>query len=168
MLIPTRRRTWGPKGEPPIIHYSYKHDRISALAALSVSAARKRMGVYVRFQEKNFKAIHVAKFLRQLLQHLRGHVVLIWDNGRIHKGPHIAKLRQEYPRLHTEFFPGYAPELNPVEQIWQDFKGHTANSLHTEKKHIRQALHGNTRRVRKSQQRLRSFVLASDLPSTPW
>jgi len=167
LLIPTRRRTWGPRGKPPIIRYSYKHDRISALAALSVSAARKRMGLYVRFQETNFKAVHVAYFLRKLLCHLRGHVILLWDNGRIHKGPHIAKLREDYPRLIMEFFPGYVPELNPVEQIWQDFKGHTANSLHTNKQDIRQALHGNTRRVRRSQNRLRSFLLASDLPSPP-
>ena len=65
MLIPTRRRTWGPEGHTPRIPYSYKHDRISALAVLTVSPIRRHIGLYARFQQDNFKAMHVAPFLRQ-------------------------------------------------------------------------------------------------------
>jgi putative transposase len=150
------------------VRYSYKHDRISALAALTVSAVRKQMGVYFRFQQCNFTAVHVTDFLRDLLGHLRGNVVVVWDNGKIHKGPAMAQLRQDFPRLHIEWFPGYAPELNPVEQIWNDFKAHAANSVPSTKQDIRLSLHGNARRIRRSQGKLRSFVLASDLPTPPW
>jgi transposase len=150
------------------MRYNYKHDRISALAALSVSAVRRRMGLYLRFQSRNFCAEHVATFLRLLLRRLRGPVILLWDNGRIHKGPYMAQLRQDYPRLHIEWFPGYAPELNPVEQVWNDFKGHTANSLFRDRRHLRSTLHNSKRRVCRTQHKLRSFVLASDLPSPPW
>lgn len=168
LLIPTRRRTWGPRGRTPILRYSYRHDRISALAALSVSARRRHVGLYVRFQQQNFKADHVARFLRALLRHLRGPVVLLWDRGLIHKGPAVAELRRACPRLHVEWFPGYAPELNPVEQIWKDFKGHDANGLPLDKQDLRRSLHANTRRVRRSQEKLRSFIRSSDLPSPPW
>jgi transposase len=126
------------------------------------------MGLYARFQQDNFKAYHVAEFLRHLLRHLRGHVVLLWDKGAIHKGPAIAQVLTDYPRLHVESFPKYAPELNPAEQIWNDFKGHTANSLLENKQDIRLSLHGSKRRVCRSQQKLRSFILTSDLPSLPW
>jgi putative transposase len=126
------------------------------------------MGLYIQFQQNNFQAMHVARFLRALLRHLQGPVILVWDNGRIHKGPFIAQLRRDYPRLHIESFPGYAPELNPTEQIWNDFKSHTANSLFRNQQHLRFTLHNNTRRVRRSQAKLRSFILASDLPSPPW
>ena len=27
---PRRRRTWGPQGQPPVVHYNYRHDRICA------------------------------------------------------------------------------------------------------------------------------------------
>lgn len=168
MLIPTRRRTWAPAGKTPIVYYSYRHDRISALAALSVSAMRKHMGLYVRFQQENFKAPHVADFLRALLRHLRGHVILLWDRGKIHKGPFIQKVLEDNPRLHIEWFPGYAPDLNPAEQIWNDFKGRTANSVPLSKKDIRTSLHANARRARRSQAKLRSYILSSDLPSPPW
>lgn len=165
MLIPTRRRTWGRKGERPVVRYNYRHDRISALAALSVSASQKRMGLYLRFQQENFKATHVAYFLRHFLRHVPGPIVLVWDSAQIHGGPHIRAVCDQFPRLHLEPFPKYAPELNPTEQIWQDWKGRTANSLYQNKTHLRNRLHCNARRVRSSQERLRSFVRASDLPS---
>lgn len=168
MLIPTRRRTWGPRGCTPIVRYNYKHDRISAIAALTVAARRARLGLYLQLRQDNFKAVHVARFLRLLLKHLRGHVILLWDGGQIHKGPAIGAVRDAFPRLHLERFPGYAPELNPVEQVWNDFKRHTGNSILRGKQDIRLHLHGSARRVRRSPDTLRSFVLASDLPSAPW
>jgi transposase len=165
LLIATRRRTWGPAGQPPVVRYNYKHDRISALATLTLSPARQRIGLYVAFQQENFKAVHVAPFLRSLLRHLPGPVILLWDQGQIHKGPVIRQVLLDNPRLQTESFPKYAPELNPVEHVWHEFKSHTANSLPRDKRDVRNSLHANTRRVRRSQDKLRSFILASELPS---
>ena len=168
MRIPTRRRTWSPRGRTPVVRYNYKHDRISAIAARTVAAKRARLGLYVQLRQNNFKAVHVAKSLRLLLRHLRGHVILLWDGGPIHKGPAINAGRDAFPRLHLERFPGYAPELNPVEPVWNDFKRHTRTSLLRGKQDIRLGVHGSARRVRRSPDQLRSFVLASDLPSAPW
>lgn len=168
LLIPSRRRTWGPRGQTPIVPYSYRHDRISAIAAISVAPKRARTGLYVRFRQENFTAERVSKFLRVLLHHLRGEIILLWDGAQIHKGPFIQEIQAAFPRLHLERFPAYAPELNPVEFLWQDFKKHSGNSVFRNKQDVRLALHGNTRRVQQAGGRLRSFVLASDLPSAPW
>ena len=132
---------------------------------LTVSPIRHRIGLYARFQQDNFKAVHVAPFLRQLLRHIPGPVFLLWDRGQIHKGPIIERVLLDNPRLQTEWFPKYAPELNPVEQAWHDFKSHTANSLPQDKQDIRISIHANTYRVRRSQDKLRSFILASELPA---
>jgi transposase len=126
------------------------------------------MGLYVQFRQDNFTAVQVARCLRQLLTQLRRHVVLHWDGAKIHTGPHIAAVPAAYPRLHLERFPSYAPELNPTEQLWNDFKRHTGTSILHDKQDIRLHLHGSTRRVRRAPDKLRSFVLASDLPSAPW
>jgi transposase len=125
------------------------------------------MGWYVAFQPGTFTAMHVAAFRRELLRHLRGHVILLWDQGSIHQGPAIAEVQRAYRRLHIEEFPAYAPELNPVEQLWNDVKGHTANSLPRDTRDIRRSLRAGTRRVRRSQAKLRSFIRASELPSPP-
>ncbi len=168
MLIPTRRRTWGPQGHAPIVRYTCKHDRLSTIVALTVSAVRKRMGIYLHFQPDNFKSVHVAAFLRHLLAHLRGPIVLLWDSGRAHTGPTIRELFAANPRLHAEPFPKYAPELNPAEQVWNNFKGRTANCLYETTKQVGIHLRSNKRRVSRSQSTLRSFVLSSELPSPPW
>jgi transposase len=132
-----------------------------------VSPKCQHLGLYLCFQPHNFQAIDVAEFLRVLLRHLRGHVVLLWDRGSIHRGPAIEAVCQAYPRLHLEEFPAYAPELNPTEQVWNDFKGHTANSLLRDTQQICRSLQANIRRVRRSPDKLRSFILASKLPSPP-
>ncbi len=167
LLIPTRRRTWAPREHTPIITYNYRHDRISALAALTVSPTRQHLGFYLRFQPRNFQATDVADFLRAFLQHLRGDIILRWDRGSIHRGPAIEAVCQAHPRLQIKEFPAYAPELNPTEQVWNDFKRHTANSVLRDTRHLRHRLSANTRRVRRSQAKLRSFFSSSQLPSPP-
>jgi putative transposase len=125
------------------------------------------MGLYLRFQPRHFQTLDVAGFLRALLRHLRGHIILLWDRGSIHRGPAIEAVCQAHPRLHLEEFPAYAPELNPTEQVWNDFKGRTANSLLRDIRELRRRLCTNTRRVRRSQAKLRSFILSSKWPSPP-
>jgi hypothetical protein len=137
------------------------------LAALTVSPKCQHLGLDLRFQPWNFQAIDVADFLRALLRHLRGPIILLWDRGSIHRGPAIDAVCQAHPRLHLEEFPADAPALNPTEQLWNDFKGHTANSLLRDRRDLRRRLSDNTRRVRRSQAKLRSFVCSSKLPSPP-
>ena len=168
-MIPNVRRTWAPRGQTPIIRHRYTRDKISAISAVTVSAERHRVGFYMHLHpDDNITSVEVAVFLRALLRHLRGHVIVVLDRGSIHKGPDVRELLARCPRLHLEWFPGYAPDLNPAEQVWNDFKRHTANSLLRNKQDIRLNLHASTRRVRRSGDKLRSFVLSSDLPSAPW
>jgi hypothetical protein len=111
--------------------------------------------------------VDVADFLRTLFRHLRGPAIWLWDRGSIRRRPAIDAVRQAHPRLHVEECPAYAPELHPTEQVWNDFKGHTANSLPRDTRELRPSLQANTRRVYHSQTKLRSFVLSSKLPSPP-
>ena len=164
LLIPTRRRTWGPQGRTPVIRYSLRHERISALAALSASARRRRMGLYVRFQAQNFLAAHVADFLRALLRHLRRKVIVLWDGSPIHKGPFLRKLRHQYPRLHVEWFPGYAPELNQVEFLWAQVSEHLACRAPQSIKELKGLVHMALQRSRDSHWRLEACLRGAELP----
>ena len=38
-------------------------------------------------------------------------MIVLLDGGSIHKGPDVQTLKARCPRLHLEWFPGYAPEL---------------------------------------------------------
>ena len=78
MLIPNVRRTWAPCGETPIICHRYRRDKVSAISAVTISPTRRRCGFYAHFHLSNITHVEVAVFLRLLLRHLRGHIVLLW------------------------------------------------------------------------------------------
>src|SRR5215471_16514637 len=63
-------------------------------------------------------------FLRVLLRKLSGKRLVIWDGAPIHKGQPIPDFlsRGAAKRLHLERLPGYAPDLNPEEGIWNLLK----------------------------------------------
>src|ERR687888_2410013 len=75
LLIPNLRRTWAPKGKTPVHHHSYRRSKISTLGALSVSAKRKHLALYLQFYERNVKGLDIKAFLSDLLQHLQGNLI---------------------------------------------------------------------------------------------
>ena len=164
LLIPNVRRTWAPRGQTPHFYHWFKQDRISAFGALSVSPSRRHVGLYMQFRSHSLKNEDVKIFLQYLFRHLRGSAVLLWDRGTIHRQHSIRPFLDTYPRVHSEFFPAYAPELNPAEHIWNRTDFALSNSISSSQSHLRGRLHGITRRLRTSQQRLRACIHASRLP----
>jgi transposase len=166
LLIPNVRRTWAPRGQTPIVRHRYQRDKISAISAVTVSAARRRVGLYLHLHpDDNITNVEVAIFLRALLRHLRGQVIVLLDSGSIHKGPDVQALEARCPRLHLEWFPGYAPELNPDELVWAHFKATLANGHPDTLDDLMATLCRITKRVNKRPDLIRAFITGSDLPS---
>jgi len=159
-------RTWAPKGKTPIVHYFYKQDRISAISALAVSPRRRQLALYLQLRTHNLTGLDVRAFLQYLLRHLRGPVVLLWDRGTIHRRREVKQWLNTRPRLHAEFFPAYAPELNPAEYVWNQADRALANSAPTDLVQLNGMLRNSVRRIRGSQTLLWSCIYASDLPWT--
>jgi transposase len=61
------------------------------------------------------------RFLRHLLQHIAGKILVIWDGSPIHRSRIIKAFLAGSAgnRLQVEQLPGYAPDLNPVEYVWR-------------------------------------------------
>jgi transposase len=159
-------RTWAPKGKTPVVRYLYKQDRISAISALAVSPKRKRLALYLTLRTRNLTGLDVRAFLHQLLRHLRGPVVLLWDRGPIHRRLEVRQWIMAHPRLQIEEFPAYAPELNPAEYVWAQADRALANSVPTDMRQLHGLLRNSIRRIRGSQRLLWSCLYASDLPWT--
>jgi transposase len=164
LLIPTVRKTWAPRGQTPIIHHRYRHDRISVISGISIAPRRRRIGLYFQCHPNNIRHGEVCEFLRYLLRHLRGHVIVIWDNASIHKGEPIREICRRYPRLHLEHLPPYAPQLNPDEAVWADAKGRLANGRPDDLTVMSRHLHRTLRDIKRSQRRLRRCIHQSELP----
>ena len=164
MLIPNVTRTWAPKGHTPFVYHLYKQDRISAISALTVSPKRRRVGLFLQFRSRNLTGLDVRAFLRALLRHLRGPVVLLWDRGTIHRRKEVKYFLVTHPRLSVEEFPAYAPELNPAEYVWNQLDRALTNSASEDLTQLTGRLRTTVRRLRGSQNLLWSCIDASDLP----
>lgn len=93
--------------------------KVSVIGAVTVSPRAHRPGFYFATAAGGyFSAAKVVGFLRDLLRHPRGKVVVIWDGGGDHKGPVVRAFLKRNPRLTLVRLPAYAPDLNPVEVVW--------------------------------------------------
>jgi transposase len=164
LLIPPVRKTWSPRGQTPIHRHVYRHDRISAISGISVSPTRRRLGLYCHLFDANIDCEIVCGFLKDVLRHLRGHVIALLDNGQIHKGAPIHQLLLRYPRLHLEPLPPYAPELNPDEGIWRLLKQSLSNSRPDDAEELSNILSSELRRLAASPALLTSCIRQSSLP----
>ncbi|MFI1996695.1 transposase [Actinoplanes sp. NPDC020271] len=60
-------------------------------------------------------------------QHLSAPIVLIWDGLPAHKSAKMRALITARPWLRVYRLPSYAPELNPVENMWSSLKRSMVN-----------------------------------------
>jgi transposase len=129
---------------------------VSVLAALSLSPRRGQLGLLFRtLQDGYFQTSHVVSFLRDLLRHFRGRVIVVWDGWKVHG----AAFRQvASSRLEAVTLPAYAPELNPVEQLWSRLKwGDLANAAFGDSTELLGRLRPLLCETAQSRSRLRSF-----------
>jgi len=124
---------------------------------------RHRVGLYFRCHRHNIRQPDVCAFFLHLLRHLRGHVIVLLDNASIHKGPPMRELCRRYPRLHLEFLPPYAPELNPDEGVWADAKARLANGRPDDLAALYRRLYATLHGLQRSPPRLRRCVHQSEL-----
>lgn len=159
MLQPVVRRTWAPRGQTPI-HYSWaRHDRLSVISGLTISARRRRLGLRFRVHDDNIRHAEVMQFLTSVRREVGTDLTVILDRFNAHRTA-ARKLRERYPSgFRFEWLPPYAPDLNPVEQVWGHAKyADMANFIPDDVRHLKRTTCRSLRRTASHQHLLRSFV----------
>jgi transposase len=165
LLIPLVVRTWAPKGQTPIHrHRQGKRDKISVISGISVSPKRHKLGLYYLLFLDNIGQEEVCLFLRELLRHLRGPVIVLLDNSSTHKGKPLRELMDRHPRLTIEHFPSYAPQLNPDEGVWSLSKRELANSCPEDVDELMEDILRSIDGIGASPEKLRGCITHSELP----
>jgi transposase len=118
-LLPMAVRTWAPRGQTPVLRVPLTRDHLSAISGITLDG-----WLFLQVRPASYDAAAVVGFLRVLLRKLSGKVIVIWDGSPIHRGHEIKDFlsRGAARRLHLEQLPGYAPDLNPDEGIWNYLK----------------------------------------------
>jgi transposase len=158
MLQPVVRRTWAPRGQTPIQYSWDRHDRLSVIAAITVAPLRHRLGLYFQVHNHNVRFEEVMAFLYLLHRHLRRKFILVLDRYSAHRK--AVRLLQEagVDWFEVEWLPGYAPDLNPVEMLWNHTKyADLANFIPDDVDHLLQAMNVSFTNTRPNGRLIRSF-----------
>ena len=166
-MHPVVRRTWGLCGRTPVVRHRTRHHRkISAIGGISISPHRRHLGWYLHFHsDAAIRQEQVIAFLRHLLVHLRGRVIVVWDRLSSHRGAEVRAYLRQRRRLTIEQLPPYAPELNPNEYGWSYLKyGVLANYCPRDLDELEREVFVAAIGAQTQQALLRSFVQATELP----
>ena len=149
MLEPLVRTTWARRGHTPVLKVSEnRHDRISVIGAMAIRIVKPRQFgflFHLSQDNTNFRGHTIVPFLDHLYNKLNGRINLVWDSIKIHTAEPVNSYVAFHPAIKVFFFPPYAPELNPVDNIWGYIKYHRLanfcpHDLVVLRKHVRAEL----------------------------
>jgi transposase len=112
------QRTWGARGRTPVVATSGQRQSVNAISAVNLLGA-----FWYNVYTGRLNAGQFILFLTDFLRYRRRPVFLVVDRHPAH----IAKVVGEYVqsrrgKLELHFLPGYAPDLNPDEFVWNHLR----------------------------------------------
>src|ERR1700686_871264 len=124
-------RTWGKKGETPVVETTGARHGISLISAITSKG-------HMRFMIKESGGVNAdvfIEFLKRLLIGAKRKIFLIVDR----RPPHRAKKTKAFVetlggQLMLYFLPPYSPDRNPDELVWKHLKADTVGRMATTSK----------------------------------
>ena len=102
----------GPGGETPVIQMNFNWKKLSVIGGTTIRS------IYFQLHEESVKAPQVIEFLNYLQKHIKGKLLVAWDNLPAYHSKMVAEyFASTKGRVWVERLPGYAPELNPIEYL---------------------------------------------------
>ena len=111
-------RTWAPRGCTPVVATSGRRQAVNAISAVNARGA-----FWFEVFTGRFNAGRFVEFLGHFMRRRRKPVFLIVDKHPAHRASSVARYIQSLQgRLELHFLPGYAPDLNPDEFVWNQLR----------------------------------------------
>lgn len=138
---------------------------MSVLGGLAYARnGRRAPKLLLHFVRGAFRTENVLRFLQHLVRHVRGRVVLVWDNLSAHKSGPVKQWLTAHPRVGVVHLPPYAPELNAVEALWAGLQGtQLANACDGDLHPLRARVLIAKRNLRRRPRLFRSFLAKAGL-----
>jgi hypothetical protein len=118
------RRSWAPKGQPPVLKHPFNWKKASMAAAICYGVRGGGAQLAFHVTAGNYDTATLIEVLGELRRFLGGEkATLLWDGLPAHRSTLMrAWQNTQRPWLAVERLPAYAPELNPVEGLWASLK----------------------------------------------
>jgi transposase len=118
-LLPGTVKTYAPRAHTPVLHEWKARSHLSVMGALSAKAR-----VWSLVRQTSLTGMETIEFLLHLLRQAGPRLLIVWDHSPIHRRAEVGAFLAEpaVREVRVEWLPPYAPELNPVEYLWQHIK----------------------------------------------
>jgi transposase len=112
--------TWGQRGKTPVVKSTGARFSVNMLSAITAKGHMRFMITTGKVNAERF-----IEFLQRLLHNATTSIFLILDGHPVHRSRAVASfVKSTQGKLRIFFLPGYSPELNPDEQVWNHVKHH--------------------------------------------
>lgn len=107
-----------------MLTYHFNWKRVSLGTALAYRWDGRQCRLFYRTHSGSYNSGSLIDFLKELKRTLgRRKVTLVWDGLPAHKSRAMTEyLHTQRHWLKVERLPAYAPDLNPVENVWGNLK----------------------------------------------
>jgi transposase len=122
-LLPAVRATWAPRGQTPVLRHRFGWKRLSVAGAVAYEPDGSDAHLVFQLRPGAYNDETLIEFLSELNDLEQRPVLLIWDGLPSHRSRRMHQwLASQRSWLWVEPLPGYAPGLNPTEQVWGNLK----------------------------------------------
>jgi transposase len=129
-LLPSVRATWAPRGHTPVLRHRFSWKRLSLAGALVYESDGSDAHLVFQLRPGAYNDETLIEFLNDVNQLEQRPVVLIWDGLPSHRSRRMSDwIASQRHWLSVEPLPGYAPDLNPIEQVWGNLKSQELANL---------------------------------------
>lgn len=156
-------RTWGLRGQTPEVPTSGKRQSVNAISAVNALGE-----FWFEIYTERLNATKFVELLSHFMRRRKRPVFLVLDGHPAHIAKAVARYVQRLKgRLELHFLPGYAPELNPDEFVWNHLKqqGVSKKPLR-QSESLRHRVHADLLDIRSRPALVRSFFKAPSVAYT--
>jgi transposase len=156
-------RTWGLRGQTPEVPTSGKRQSVNAISAVNALGE-----FWFEIYSERLNAAKFVELLGHFMRRRKSPVMLVLDSHPAHIAKSVAKYVQQLRgRLELHFLPGYAPELNPDEFVWNHLKRQGVSKKPLRKdESLRQRVHADLTDIQSRPGLVRSFFKAPTVAYT--
>ena len=130
-LLPSVRATWAPRGQTPVLRHHFAWKRLSIAGVLAYEHDGSDAHLVFQLRPGAYNDETLIDFLADVHEHEQHRrIILIWDGLPSHRSRRMLDwLADQRAWMRAERLPGYAPDLNPIEQVWGNVKSNELANL---------------------------------------
>ena len=129
-LLPSVRATWAPRGQTPVLRHPFNWKRLSLAGALAYEPDGSDAHLFFELRPGAYNDETLIAFLSELNEVDQRNVLLVWDGLPSHRSRRMSDwIASQRHWLSVERLPGYAPDLNPIENVWGNLKSQELANL---------------------------------------